>query len=64
NSYATQKVILDSYQLVNSSVRYELVKNRLSVFVAATNILNADFVENVGYSSLGRNFKLGLNINL
>lgn len=64
NTYATQKVVLDSYQLVNSSVRYELVKNRLSVFGAATNILNADFVENVGYSSLGRNFKLGLNINL
>ncbi len=64
NTYATQKVVLDSYQLVNSSVRYELVKNRLSVFGAATNILNADFVENVGYSSLGRNFKLGLNISL
>jgi vitamin B12 transporter len=64
NTYATQKFVLDSYQLVNSSVRYELVKNRLSVFGAATNILNADFVENVGYSSLGRNFKLGLNINL
>jgi len=64
NTFATKMVILDSYQLVNSSVRYELVKNRLSVFGAATNILNAEFVENVGYSSLGRNFKLGLNINL
>ena len=64
NTFATKMIVLDSYQLVNSSVRYELVKNRLSVFGAATNILNADFVENVGYSSLGRNFKLGLNINL
>ena len=64
NTYVTQRIVLDSYQLVNSSVRYELVKNRLSVFGAATNILNTDFVENVGYSSLGRNFKLGLNINL
>lgn len=64
NTFATKMIVLDSYQLVNSSVRYELVKNRLSVFGAATNILNAAFVENVGYSSLGRNFKLGLNINL
>jgi vitamin B12 transporter len=64
NTFATKMIVLDSYQLINSSVRYELVKNRLSVFGAATNILNADFVENVGYSSLGRNFKLGLNINL
>ena len=64
NTYTTQKIVLGSYQLVNSSLRYELVKNRLSIFGAVTNILNADFVENVGYSSLGRNFKFGLNINL
>jgi len=64
NSYTTQNVVLDSYQLVNATARYELVKNRLSIFGTATNILNADFVENVGYSSLGRNCKLGLTINL
>ena len=64
NTFATKMIVLDSYQLVNSSFRYDLVKNRLSVFAAAANVLNADFVENVGYSSLGRNFKLGLNINL
>ena len=60
NTYATQKIVLDSYQLVNANVRYELVKNRLSIFGTATNILNEEFVENVGYSSLGRNYKLGL----
>jgi len=64
NTYATQKVVLGSYQLVNATLRYELVKSRLSIFGTANNILNADFVENVGYSSLGRNYKFGLNINL
>jgi vitamin B12 transporter len=64
NTYATQKTVLDSYQLVNATVRYELVKNRLSIFGSSNNILNADFVENIGYSSLGRNFKLGLTFNL
>ena len=64
NSYSTQKISLGSYQLVNASARYELVKNRMTVFGAVTNILNANFVENVGYSALGRNFKLGLTINL
>ena len=64
NTFTTKMIVLDSYQLVNSSFRYDLVKNRLSVFAAAANVLNANFVENVGYSSLGRNFKLGLNINL
>jgi vitamin B12 transporter len=64
NSYTTQNVVLGSYQLVNSTVRYELVKNRMTIFGTVNNILNADFVENVGYNSLGRNFKLGLTFNL
>ena len=64
NTFATKKIVLGSYQLVNTSVRYELVKNRLSIFGAVSNILNADFVENVGYNTLGRNFKLGLNFIL
>ena len=64
NTYATQNVVLGSYQLVNATLYYELVKNRLTVFGTASNIFNAKFVENVGYNTLGRNFKFGLNINL
>jgi len=64
NTYTTQKVVLGSYQLLNSSLRYELIQDRLSLFASATNILNANFVENIGYSTRGRNFKIGLNIKL
>jgi len=64
NTYGTQAVVLDSYQLVNASLNYELLKNRLNIFGAAANILNEEFVENIGYSTLGRNFKLGINIKL
>ena len=64
NTYATQKIVLGSYHLLNANVRHELVKNRLSIFGAVTNILNDEFIENVGYSALGRNYKLGLTINL
>ena len=56
--------VLDAYQLVNTSVKYELIKNRMTVFGAVSNIFNEDFVEVVGYNTRGRNFKLGLNINL
>ena len=56
--------VLDAYQLVNTSVKYELIKNRITVFGAVSNIFNEDFVEVVGYNTRGRNFKLGLNINL
>lgn len=55
--------ILRNYQLVNANVRYVLIKNRLNLFASADNILDKDFVEARGFSTRGRNFKLGLNIN-
>ena len=63
NTYATTQVKLGSYQLLNSMARYDIRKNKLSVFASVQNIFNVDFVENVGYSALGRNFKLGVNYN-
>ncbi|MFN3754290.1 TonB-dependent receptor plug domain-containing protein [Flavobacterium sp.] len=64
NTFGTAFVKLDSYQLVNALAKYELIKGRMSVFGSVTNILNEEFVENIGYSTRGRNFKLGLNIVL
>lgn len=63
-NFAAVPVTLDSYQLLNATARYELIKNRMTVFATATNILNEDFYEVIGYTTRGRNFKLGLNINL
>lgn len=62
-TYAAIPVTLNAYQLLNATARYELIKNRMTVFAAATNILNKDFYEVIGYTTRGRNFKLGLNIN-
>jgi vitamin B12 transporter len=64
NNFSVANVKLGSYQLVNALVKYELIKSRLTVFGSATNIFNEEFVENVGYSTRGRNFKIGLNIIL
>ncbi|MGV3697443.1 TonB-dependent receptor plug domain-containing protein [Flavobacterium sp.] len=64
NTFAVVTTQLGSYQLVNATAKYELIKNRLTVFGAAANLLNEEFVENVGYSTRGRNFRLGLNILL
>ena len=60
-TYKTTQIVLDSYKLVNATAKYELVKSKFNVFLAATNILNEEFVESVGYSTRGRNFKLGFN---
>jgi vitamin B12 transporter len=53
--------LLKNYQLVNANVRYQLVKDRMSVFGSVDNILDEDFVETRGYSTRGRNFKVGFN---
>ena len=64
NTFGVVTTKLGSYQLVNALVKYEVIKTRLTVFGTVTNILNQEFVENIGYSTRGRNFKIGLNIIL
>ncbi len=64
NTFMTQNVKLDSYQLLNAMAKYELIKSRLTIFGSVTNIFNEEFVENIGYSTRGRNFKMGVTIIL
>lgn len=64
NIFSVVNTKLGSYQLVNATVKFEAIKNRLTIFGAATNIFNEEFTENIGYSTRGRNFKIGLNIIL
>lgn len=52
---------LDAYTLVDFYGSYDIVKNTLSVFGQLNNIFNADYVEGIGYTTKGRNFKIGLN---
>ena len=59
--WANENVSLAAYQLVNANFRVNVIKNRLSLFGAVNNILNEEFQENIGYSTRGRNYKLGLN---
>ena len=60
--YPPQLFVLDSYQLLNTTIKYELIKNRLSIFGSVMNIFNEDFEEIVGYNTKGRNIKIGLNV--
>ena len=61
-TYETTNVVLDAYQLVNAIGNFKIIKNRLNVFASVNNIFNADFTEAIGYSTRGRNFKIGLNV--
>lgn len=55
---------LSSYSLINLYFSHKLIKNRLTLFANATNLLNEDYFEILGYTTRGRNISLGLNLNL
>jgi Outer membrane cobalamin receptor protein len=56
-------VSLDAFSLVNFYVGHELISNKLNIFLNAENLLNEKFTEIVGYTTRGRNFRIGMNLN-
>lgn len=62
NTFAN--VDLDAYSLTGFYLSHELMRNRVKLFVNASNLFNADFEEIIGFSTKGRNIRLGLNISL
>ena len=57
-------VDLDAYTLLNLYVSHKLFKsNRLKLFASINNLLNEDYFEILGYTTLGRNVSLGINLN-
>ncbi|NVN18538.1 TonB-dependent receptor [Muricauda sp. HICW] len=57
-------IALESFSLLNFSIRHELIQNKLNVFLNADNLLNEDYRELLGFTTRGRNFRVGLNLNL
>jgi len=60
-TFATVATELPSYQLVHTNLSVKVSSN-LSLFAAVQNVFNEDFVETVGFTSRGRNYKVGLNL--
>ena len=57
-------IALEPFSLLNFSIRHELIKNKVNVFLNADNLLNEDYRELLGFTTRGRNFRVGLNLNL
>lgn len=57
-------IALEPFSLLNFSVRHELIPNKLNVFLNADNLLNEDYTEIIGYTTRGRNFRVGLSLSL
>lgn len=57
--YGKADVVLDDYTLLNTHISYQYSK-RLQIFGDVQNILNQQFQEINGYSTMGRNLQIGL----
>ncbi|MGV8947096.1 MAG: TonB-dependent receptor plug domain-containing protein [Lutibacter sp.] len=56
-----ENINLKAYSLVDLFASHHLIKDKLSLIVQANNIFNESYVETIGYTTKGRNFKMGLN---
>ena len=57
-------VDLASYSLVDFFINHSLLENKVTFYGSVTNIFNEDFQEIAGFTTRGRNYNLGLKINL
>lgn len=56
-----ENINLKAYSLVDLFASHHLIKDRLSLIFQVNNIFNESYVETIGYTTKGRNFKMGLN---
>ena len=59
-----ENIVLKAYSLADFYGNYSLVKDKLSLFFQINNIFNKDFVETIGYTTKGRNVKIGLRVKI
>ncbi|WGD34940.1 TonB-dependent receptor [Olleya sp. YS] len=55
---------LESYSLVNLSLNHNVLNNKMTLFVSVNNLFDEDYEELYRFSTLGRNFKFGFQLNL
>jgi vitamin B12 transporter len=55
-------IILDSYQLLDVSVRHQFLNPNVTFSLSVTNILDESYQEIYGFSSKGRNCSLGMQL--
>lgn len=59
---AGEDVILENYQVLDFMTNYKLLEGTVTFFSAITNILNEDYNDVLGFSTRGRNYKVGVRL--
>ncbi|WGK64182.1 TonB-dependent receptor plug domain-containing protein [Croceiramulus getboli] len=57
-------VDLSSYTLIDFYVSRQVLQEKIKVFLGINNVLNEDYTEIVGFTTQGRNVRLGFSVNL
>ena len=63
-TFVNEEVSLDAYALLDMYLEYKFMNNKVSVFIDAKNLLNADYMELYGYNTMRLNAMVGANIRL
>ncbi|NJB72009.1 vitamin B12 transporter [Saonia flava] len=57
-------VALSPFSLLDFSINHTIIPNKLNVFLFANNLLNEEYLEIIGFTTKGRNFRIGMNLSL
>jgi len=60
---AGEDVILNSYQLLDFNANYKMLDGTLILFGNIKNLMNEDYDDILGFSTKGRNYRLGVRLN-
>ena len=61
-TFSTVETTLPKYNLLDLNANYKLLEGTVTVFGAVTNLLDEDYEDILGFSTRGRNYKLGLRL--
>ncbi|MDY0779661.1 TonB-dependent receptor plug domain-containing protein [Tenacibaculum sp. IB213877] len=60
--FATVEATLPKYNLLDLNANYKLLNEKVTLFGSVTNLFNEDYEDVLGYSTRGRNYKLGIRL--
>lgn len=60
--FSTVDTTLPKYNLLDFNANYKLLEGTVTFFGAVTNLLNEDYEDILGYSTRGRNYKIGVRL--
>lgn len=63
-TFPSVDVDLASYSILDFYISHQVVNNKLTLFMNAGNLLNEKYTELIGFTTKGRNIRLGLNLSL